>query len=134
MWWGCTSWSRAAGKPTATRRSANTACWRRCAQAPPATPASRRPETGLSSVTRITMSTFEADRDADEWLEVNNRAFSWHPENGGWGLADLEARRGTDWFDPKGFLIARDDNTGRMAGFCWTKMHPGRVGEIYIVG
>jgi mycothiol synthase len=81
----------------------------------------------------IVMATFRPDHDAKEWLEVNNRAFSWHPENGGWTMNDLETRIRTDWFDPRGFLIARDAGSGKMAGFCWTKHHDGSVGEIYIV-
>lgn len=79
----------------------------------------------------IDISTFR-DMDAPEWLDVNNRAFERHPENGGWTREDLEARMATDWWDPKGFLVARD-SSGRMVGFCWTKLHDEGVGEIYVV-
>jgi len=81
----------------------------------------------------VTVSTFRPD-DAAEWLQVNNRAFAWHPENGGWTMSDLEARMETEWFDLDGFLIARDASTGHMVGFCWTKLHEGgEVGEIYVI-
>lgn len=67
-----------------------------------------------------------------EWLRVNNDAFSWHPEQGGWDLERLRRGMAADWFDPAGvwFLYAGGD----MAGFHWTKRHPGGVGEVYVVG
>lgn len=91
------------------------------------------PKEGPPVPSGIEMSTFRPDHDAEEWLEVNNRAFAWHPENGGWSLDDLRARMDTDWFEPHGFLIARASTTSAMAGFCWTKRHD-RYGEIYVVG
>jgi len=96
----------------------------------------------------ITVRPFEVGADEEAWLEVNNRAFSWHPEQGGWDLETLRHREEQPWFDPAGFLLHERD--GKLAGFCWTKVHdhdhhdhgpdgqtekgPGQaLGEIYVV-
>ena len=68
----------------------------------------------------------------EKWLAVNNDAFSWHPEQGGWDRARLRRAMDTEWFDPEGalFLVVADD----VAGFHWTKVHPDGTGEVYVVG
>lgn len=87
---------------------------------------------------------FEPGRDEAAWLEVNNAAFSWHPEQGGQTLADITAAEREPGFDPAGFLLAVDADD-RLLGYHWTKVHPhdpnpGRdgvdeaIGEVYVLG
>ena len=72
--------------------------------------------------------------DIDELLRVNNAAFAWHPEQGGWMPSDIAARTGEPWFDPDGLLLAVDDATGTLLGFHWTKVHADDTGEVYVLG
>lgn len=86
----------------------------------------------------VTLRTFHPSADDAAWLALNAEAFTDHPEQGRWTLADLQQRMGELWFDPAGFLLAERD--GRLVGFHWTKVHGSSehghdpIGEVYVVG
>ncbi|MCX5043452.1 mycothiol synthase [Aldersonia sp. NBC_00410] len=89
----------------------------------------------------VRLRTYAGPADDAELLRVNNAAFDWHPEQGGWTEADVAARRAESWFDPLGLFIAEDPaaeqgTPGSMLGFHWTKVHTGAepLGEVYVVG
>ena len=93
----------------------------------------------------IRLRPFVVDRDEPAWIEVNNRAFASHPDQGGWTVADLRVRESEPWFDPAGFLLAERDSDGALIGFHWTKVHGGvgragedhdhgPIGEVYVLG
>ncbi len=89
---------------------------------------------------------FVVGRDEAEFLRVNNAAFDWHPEQGGWDVEQLKLREAEPWFDPAGFLLAVEDTPDgeRLLGFHWTKVHGSNsganehhhepIGEVYVVG
>lgn len=77
---------------------------------------------------------FVVGEDEQAWVEVNNRAFSWHREQGGWTLAQVAERQAEPWFDAEGFRVY--DIDGHIAAYCWTKVHADDdppVGEVYVV-
>jgi mycothiol synthase len=97
----------------------------------------RRPLTDLPPVTvsdGVRITTYSGPADDAELLRVNNAAFAWHPEQGGWTDADIAERRREPWFDPAGLFMAVDEHTGKLLGFHWTKVHSGDLGEVYVVG
>jgi mycothiol synthase len=86
-----------------------------------------------------TVRSFVPGRDEEAWVEVNNRAFAGHPEQGNWTTVMLKEREAEPWFDADTFVLA-EDHRG-LAGFNWTKLHPAAPpsepkprGEIYVIG
>ncbi len=82
----------------------------------------------------LTTRDFDPETDADEWIAVNNRAFSWHPEQAGMDRDRLTEAMAEPWFRTDGFRILEIDH--RIAGFCWTKIHHDTdpiIGEIYVI-
>ncbi|MDQ2637781.1 MAG: mycothiol synthase [Actinomycetota bacterium] len=97
----------------------------------------RRPLTDLPPVTvpdGVRIATYSGPADDAELLRVNNAAFVWHPEQGGWSASDVAERRAEPWFDPAGLFLAFDEQTDALLGFHWTKVHDADLGEVYIVG
>ncbi|MBQ0891648.1 mycothiol synthase [Micromonospora sp. U56] len=86
----------------------------------------------------VVLRAFRPGADDEAWLALNTRAFAAHLEQGRWTPADLRARLAEPWFDPAGFLLAVEEDGGRLLGFHWTKVHerPGsaRIGEVYVLG
>jgi len=97
----------------------------------------------------VDLRTFEPGRDDEAWVRLNAAAFRDHPEQGSWGVEDLQRRQREPWFDPGGFFLAERDD--RLVGFHWTKVHGGDgphpdgphaheghghdpIGEVYVVG
>ena len=82
--------------------------------------------------------------ESDSWLELNNKVFKDHPEQGGWQLSDLNHRLSEEWFDEKGFFIVEKNK--QVIASTWTKVHGEHshdhdgeashahpaIGEIYI--
>ena len=81
----------------------------------------------------VRVRTFVPSQDEDAVIEVNRRAFSWHPEQGGLTVEELAATEAQPWFDPEGFFLAVDEHD-LVVGFHWTKVHPEGDGEVYVVG
>ncbi|MFE3442326.1 mycothiol synthase [Nocardia sp. NPDC059180] len=92
----------------------------------------------LAAPEGILLRTYAGPDDDAELLRVNNAAFAWHPEQGGWTERDIAVRRDEPWFDPKGLFVAVDPaEPDRLLGFHWTKVHTELdppLGEVYVVG
>ncbi len=80
----------------------------------------------------ITVTGFRPGVDEDDWIDTNNAAFAGHPENGAVDHAEFAHRVAHGWFDADGLRMAWAG--GRLAGSCWTKVHPDGEGEIHIIG
>ncbi|MEM1335255.1 MAG: mycothiol synthase [Actinomycetota bacterium] len=72
--------------------------------------------------------------DLDDFVRVNNRAFDWHPEQGGLTADAVRQTMTEPWFDADGFRLLHEDD--ELVGFCWTKTHRDvdpNLGEIYVI-
>jgi mycothiol synthase len=94
----------------------------------------------LSLPQGVSLRTFVPGQDEQAVIDVNARAFDWHPEQGALTVDELRATEQEDWFDADGFFLA--EREGRVLGFHWTKVHPADenrfdgepTGEVYVVG
>ena len=104
----------------------------------------------LSKIEKITskylIRSFMPGIDDEAFLELNNKVFTDHPDQGGWSKSDLAVRVNEEWFDEKGFFVCEDKD--KLIGFCWTKIHGAHthshegnetdhgheaIGEIYVL-
>lgn len=90
-------------------------------------PVSERPDFPSS----VEIRSFEVGADEEAWLAVNNAAFAGHPENGAWTRGILADRMSQPWFHPAALRMAWLEDS--LLGFCWTKLHPAAIGEIYVL-
>lgn len=85
----------------------------------------------------VVLRAFRPGQDDTGFLGVNAAAFAFHPEQGDLDQRGLDERKGEDWFDPEGFIVA--DKDFEVVGFHWTKVHPEKggtpaYGEVYVIG
>lgn len=67
-----------------------------------------------------------------KWLQSNNEAFDWHPEQGGWTTHRLAQAQKADWYKDSDVLFLWDGE--EIVGFHWVKQHSPELQEIYVVG
>lgn len=67
----------------------------------------------------LRLDSFDVDRDADRWVQVNALAFADHPEQGALTRTDLDQRMAEPWFDAEDMVVAR--RQGELVGFVWIK-------------
>lgn len=99
------------------------------------------PEQVVAATRSIEVRPFERS-DLQGLLAVNNRAFTWHPDQGGWDEQRFDRVAAEPWFDAADLLVHHTDDM--VDGFCWTKVHPElhegepdgprpAAGEIFVI-
>ncbi|MFP7366147.1 mycothiol synthase [Corynebacterium callunae] len=68
----------------------------------------------------------------EKWLQANNEAFDWHPEQGGWDIHRLHRAQKAQWYRDEDVLFLWQGE--ELAGFHWVKQHSADLQEIYVVG
>lgn len=96
----------------------------------------RRPLPAEPTTVRVRGFRRDDPSDIASFLDINNRAFEWHPDQSNWTIRHLEGPMSESWFDPDGFLLHESD--GVVDAFCWTKIHPATdldpaLGEIFVI-
>ena len=69
--------------------------------------------------------------DIDAIVDLNNRAFANHREQGSMTVDRFRSLMTLAWFDPAGVHVARSGE--RIVGFCVTKHEEHAVGEVYLL-
>jgi mycothiol synthase len=67
--------------------------------------------------------------DAAEVIRVNRAAFATHREAASLDEAELRRLMAQEGMGSDGFLLAEEQK--KIAGFCWTRVHPNGDGEIF---
>jgi mycothiol synthase len=70
-------------------------------------------------------------RDVEGIVDVNNRAFAGHREQGSMTVDGFGSLMSLGWFDPTAVHVARSGE--RVVGFCVMKHEEPAVGEVYVL-
>jgi mycothiol synthase len=77
---------------------------------------------------------FNPHLDTARWLDINNAAFNWHPDQGSWTDAHFREATRTSWWNPEDMRILR--TAREMLGFCWVRFREEDnipTGEIFVI-
>lgn len=86
-----------------------------------------------TKIDAIATRSFVPGQDDEALRQLNNAAFEGHPDQGALSVAAFQAKLAEPGVTPEGIRIHEVD--GRMAGFCWTKIHEQPpLGEIFAIG
>ena len=84
---------------------------------------------GIAVSAAYPIRTFE-NSDVAGLTVVNRSAFEGHREAAALDVEEMGRYQRETWFDASGLFIAESESGG-IAGFCWTKVHPNGDGEIF---